>query len=177
MKQWIKSLFKAARMTSSDDSGNYRRGYYTYQGQEGGKGYIFTPYGFIHNPPDNSLALILSQNGQDSNSITMVDKPKTRKKNLSKGASGIENQTVGSYIVLENPDIEMHSPNDITITATDINITISGSITFTTGGASVTLDSSGITVTSGDVVADGISLKTHVHGGVTSGGSNTGVPV
>lgn len=29
----------------------------------------------------------------------------------------------------------------------------------------------------GDVIADGISLKNHVHGGVESGGSNTGVPV
>lgn len=33
----------------------------------------------------------------------------------------------------------------------------------------------GITVT-GDVTADGISLKTHTHGGVSSGGSNTGPP-
>lgn len=33
----------------------------------------------------------------------------------------------------------------------------------------------GITAT-GDVTADGISLKTHTHGGVASGGSNTGPP-
>lgn len=28
----------------------------------------------------------------------------------------------------------------------------------------------------GDVIADGVSLKTHTHGGVESGGSNTGAP-
>lgn len=33
-----------------------------------------------------------------------------------------------------------------------------------------------ITVTGGDVVADGISLKNHRHGGVTSGGSQTSTP-
>lgn len=34
-----------------------------------------------------------------------------------------------------------------------------------------------IVVTSGDVTADGKSLKTHLHGGVQSGSSNTGAPV
>jgi phage baseplate assembly protein V len=34
-----------------------------------------------------------------------------------------------------------------------------------------------VTVTGGDVIADGISLKTHKHGGVQAGGAQTGVPV
>ncbi|MDO5643906.1 MAG: phage baseplate assembly protein V [Paracoccus sp. (in: a-proteobacteria)] len=40
------------------------------------------------------------------------------------------------------------------------------------GGISITGD---VTV-AGDLIADGISLKAHVHGGVISGGSNTGGP-
>lgn len=40
------------------------------------------------------------------------------------------------------------------------------------GGVRITGD----IVVRGDVVADGISLKDHVHGGVQSGGSNTGGP-
>lgn len=32
-------------------------------------------------------------------------------------------------------------------------------------------------IVNGDVIADGISLKNHVHSGVTSGGDNTGAPV
>lgn len=31
-------------------------------------------------------------------------------------------------------------------------------------------------IVNGDVIADGISLKNHVHGGVTAGGDNTGQP-
>lgn len=49
------------------------------------------------------------------------------------------------------------------------------------GGATITgninVTSGTVSVTGGDVIADGISLKTHVHGGVESGGSNTGGPV
>ena len=40
----------------------------------------------------------------------------------------------------------------------------------------IRLQSGDIIVTGGDVIADGISLKTHVHGGVDSGGSNTDPP-
>lgn len=41
----------------------------------------------------------------------------------------------------------------------------------------VTVTGCNVTVTGGDVLADGISLKTHVHTGVTTGGSNTGGPI
>jgi hypothetical protein len=34
-----------------------------------------------------------------------------------------------------------------------------------------------VNVTNGDVIAGGISLMTHVHGGVQPGGGDTGVPV
>lgn len=46
------------------------------------------------------------------------------------------------------------------IQITEAGITIHGTVTVT-----------------GDVIADGISLKTHKHGGVTTGGGQTGVPV
>lgn len=47
------------------------------------------------------------------------------------------------------------------------NLTITGSLNV----------SGNITVTGGDVVADGVSLKTHVHSGVTTGGGTSGPPV
>lgn len=47
---------------------------------------------------------------------------------------------------------------------------------FKFGGMTAVITSAGITVTGGDVVADGISLKTHVHGGVTPGPSTTAGP-
>ena len=46
----------------------------------------------------------------------------------------------------------------------------------TIGGMTMLVNSGGVTVTGGDVVADGISLKTHTHGGVTPGPGNTDTP-
>ncbi len=47
-------------------------------------------------------------------------------------------------------------------------------IKLTTNGVEITAP--GNVIVHGDVIADGISLKTHRHGGVQSGGSTTGVP-
>jgi phage baseplate assembly protein V len=44
------------------------------------------------------------------------------------------------------------------------------------GGCTVVASANGIVVTGGDVVADGVSLKGHVHTGVLPGGANTGAP-
>lgn len=54
-----------------------------------------------------------------------------------------------------------------------INLQTSNGISLTCTKLTVTGD---VEVT-GDVTADGVSLKHHVHGGVTPGGSNTGEPV
>ena len=54
---------------------------------------------------------------------------------------------------------------------------INGSLTVVqTGGDSTTMSGVTIIVTSGDVIADGISLKNHTHGGVQTGTGSTGVP-
>lgn len=45
-----------------------------------------------------------------------------------------------------------------------------------TGVAGASTVQGNIAITSGDVTADGISLKTHVHGGVTTGSGNTAGP-
>jgi phage baseplate assembly protein V len=57
-----------------------------------------------------------------------------------------------------------------------------GEIKLTVDGVHMTITSSGVAIhgnvtVTGDVVADGISLKTHKHGGVQSGGSQTSTPV
>jgi hypothetical protein len=55
-----------------------------------------------------------------------------------------------------------------------------GPVTFhspVTFDAQVNVTSANIEVTGGDVVADGISLKTHPHSGVQAGGSDSGPPV
>jgi phage baseplate assembly protein gpV len=49
------------------------------------------------------------------------------------------------------------------------------------GGGNVSIDGPVVTTdtidTPGDITSGGISLQTHVHSGVQSGGSNTGGPV
>jgi phage baseplate assembly protein V len=59
----------------------------------------------------------------------------------------------------------------VTVTASTLDITAA---TSHDGNINVT---GTITVSGGDVIADGKSLKTHVHGGVTAGAAVTGVPV
>lgn len=45
------------------------------------------------------------------------------------------------------------------------------------GGCTFVASSAGIVVTGGDVTADGVSLKGHVHAGVRGGGDKSGAPV
>jgi len=58
------------------------------------------------------------------------------------------------------------------------NVTINGNLTVNGNGAGggVTMQNTSITLTGGDITADGVTLKTHTHGGVQTGGGNTGVP-
>lgn len=62
-------------------------------------------------------------------------------------------------------------------------IHLPGGVVINVAGASIEITAPGqikvigdIIVTGGDVVADGISLKTHVHGGIAPGGALTDVP-
>lgn len=56
------------------------------------------------------------------------------------------------------------------------HITIHAAGKVVVNGSNVDVNSGTITVTGGDVIADGISLKNHVHGGVSPGAANTGKP-
>ena len=116
---------------------------------------------------------------------------------------GFLNGTPTQYVQFSSAGIKIHSPTAIVLEAPDIQInaetveivasasTTVTTPTFTVNGATVlngslsqgTGDAGGgatmlgpVDVT-GDVTAGGKSLVTHVHSGVTSGGSNTGQPV
>jgi hypothetical protein len=49
-------------------------------------------------------------------------------------------------------------------------------VTVTGSGVTIQLTGGNVTVTGGDVIADGVSLKTHTHGGVEPGGGTSGPP-
>lgn len=77
--------------------------------------------------------------------------------------------------------VEIYGPNGVimrdtgsktvvTLTPDGITIDLGGDLTINANGNTVT-------VNDGDVIADGISLKTHTHSGVTEGDDDTGEPV
>jgi phage baseplate assembly protein gpV len=133
----------------------------------------------------------------------MADDPRRRPLNLDPGEVAVGNYLTGDYVhfkadgsvvvqtagavtvnagsVAINADTTING--DLTVTgdvsaqnATIAQTTTTGTIVFTQTGQTINVDGD-IIVVNGDVTADGISLKTHVHSGVTSGGSNTGAPV
>lgn len=54
--------------------------------------------------------------------------------------------------------------------------TYPGGVIIEISGGSVNITAPGNVIVNGDVIADGISLKTHVHGGITPGPADTGGP-
>jgi phage baseplate assembly protein gpV len=76
---------------------------------------------------------------------------------------GVLNGTPTQYVQFNASGISIISPNAVTINAPEINST--GDWTHT-----------GTITASVDVVANGISLHDHVHGGVQAGSGTTGVP-
>lgn len=90
--------------------------------------------------------------------------------NMAATVSGTLSATAGGATTLKCPSLLIDCPSTH-ITGTlqiDGKVTGSGGLAVSGGG--------GATVT-GDVVADGISLKGHVHSGVQGGSSNTGGPL
>ncbi|KGQ39865.1 phage baseplate protein [Gallibacterium anatis] len=89
--------------------------------------------------------------------------------------------------IYNNQDPAPASSNDIWLKNFSNGTTIehnrkTGNLTIHTSGkvivnnCNIDVNSGTITVNGGDVIADGISLKNHVHGGVKAGGDNTGKP-
>lgn len=107
----------------------------------------------------------------------------------------IHTETASTYIYIDpdNGTIEIKAPESLIINtesatinasgSTSINspeTTISGHVTIkgglsVSGGEGAQVD--GSISASGDITSGNISLQSHVHSGVTSGGSNTGTPV
>ncbi len=81
----------------------------------------------------------------------------------------------GDVTVTATGKIEMKSDTQITLTAPQI--VFNGPInTYSQDGGSGVMNVTGTLHATGDVTASGISLNSHVHDGVQSGGSTTGGP-
>lgn len=172
MRQALKRLIKAARSVMTSDADNYRRVRVVYLGSPERDALDLTPYGFGHHAPQGSLAVVLDLSAQDSNPVAIVADPRNRLyRNSVEGEAWLENPGTAALVLLKaGGDIEVTAPQG------NVNITAQTSTTVTIGTMTAVFDKDGLTVTDGDVVADGISLKTHTHSGVTAGGDNTGEP-
>ena len=93
---------------------------------------------------------------------------------------GVLNGLPAQYVQFSATGIRIHSPTkikldapDILLSATTIEINASASVTMTTP----IFQLNGEMNATGDIVGQGTSLHTHVHGGIAPGPSNTGQPV
>jgi len=127
-------------------------------------------YGFTSHPkPDAEAVAVCVGGSRDHVIIVKVGDRRFRLKNLAEGEVALYTD--------EGDAIHMKRGNEIHVTAaTKVklitplvemtgNLSVSGSVTV---GGSVTA--------TGDVIGQGTSLHTHVHGGVSTGLSNTEVP-
>lgn len=111
---------------------------------------------------------------------------------VSTGSTQLRSDDGGTYVEIAGGGVvNVVAPTSINLTAPTVNINASTAVNVTTPRETVTgvldiqnIDSAsspctvnGNIVTNGDVVASGVSLVSHVHSGVQSGGSNTGQPV
>lgn len=112
------------------------------------------PYGLSTRPLGGAEAIIFSVGGnRDHPLAVVVDDPRHRPAGLAAGEVCLHAAQPAEQHIILRADGTIH------IQAT----------------AGVTIDAPTVEVT-GDVVADGISLRQHTHGGVEAGGGSTGAP-
>lgn len=113
----------------------------------------FQQYGFTSVPHAGAEAVVVCVGGSRSHGLVIaVDDRRYRLKGLAAGEVALYTD--------EGDKIHLQRGGTIEIVA----------------GTKVSVFSPLVEVSAGDVVADGISLKTHVHGGVEPGAGTTGAP-
>lgn len=115
----------------------------------------FEPYGFTSNPQAGAEVLAAFIEGDRSHGIVICAADRRYRLAALKSGEVALYDDLGHVIKLARTGIE------ITGAGHEIKIT----------------NCPKVSVTGGDVVADGISLKNHKHGGVQAGSAQTGVPV
>lgn len=120
-------------------------------------------------PSEGEQVLVLAPSGELAQGVIVPglyqdDHPQN-------GSSGNIQRTTYSDGSVVQYDTDAHQ---LTVTVGTGSVVVNCSTATVNGNVHV--NSGTVTVTGGDVIADGISLKTHKHGGVVPGGGQTGVP-
>lgn len=174
----MRNLIKRCRVTlSTPDDENFPSVQVSFNGKVRTVEVIM-PYGLSARIPVDALGHKLLINGNEDDQAAIFNTPTERFKLKAEGEVAIGNPKSGSVVYFrENGDIQIIGKNafDITVDA-GMNLTVAGGVTI---NADVTINGtlkvSGDTVLDSLLEVDGIDFATHVHGGVTAGGSNTGV--
>ena len=156
----------AAYLGFPDDSGDVRIVNLSDRGKTY-KGVMWLPYGMSVHPPDDSGAVVFLLRGNESDPIALVDKPQTRYK-VDKGEVKLGPPEIGSFVFFDKD-------GNVTVSAPGKTVNVTGT-TINLNAATIVNCNSDLDMQDNDIlnVAGTASLDTHTHGGVESGGSNTG---
>lgn len=125
----------------------------------------FQGYGFTSVPLPGGSALVVCVGGSRSHPVIVAtDDARYRLTGLQPGEVALYTDQGDKIHIKRGGNIDIVAATKLKITAPAIEMT--GPLTV----------AGNITVTGGNVVADGIGLKTHVHPGVTAGSASTGLP-
>ena len=137
-------------------------------------------YGYTSVPKVGAEGVMVCVSGDRTHGIVVVmDDRRYRLKNLQPGEVALYTDEGDTIVVKRGRKIEVTAGAEVTVTAPVVKVEASTKVTLTTPLVEMTQDLSvgGSISVVGDVVADGISLTAHAHGGVTPGDGNTGVPL
>lgn len=161
----IKTLFKLAELISSDNSGDIKKGIFSFMGSAP-EGVLFSPYGIMSNPPDGSIIMALSQNGNEANQIGVAVNTKDIVDG-SKDTDVVIGNPVSKTFIHFRGDKEMDiiSPLKVNVTAPDVEVNASNKVKVT---------ATDIELVSDTLTHNGINIgETHVHEQKVDSAGNT----
>lgn len=140
----------------------------------------FQEYGFTSHPKRGAEAIVLCVGGSRAHPIIVaVDDRRFRLKSLAEGEVALYTDE-GDYVWFKRGrNIEVLAGTKAKVTAPEVELVASTRVRLATPLTEITGNvtvNGNVTVTGGNIIADGVGLKTHVHSGVQTGPSNTGGP-
>lgn len=171
----IRNLIKFARLLSTDDTGGQRFSRVVFHDKDQ-KVLMFSPYGLMHHPPNDSLVVLFSQQGMESNIVGMADHPKIRTlKGLAQGEVALGNYLTDHYLyfdqngkaTLVTDDLDVLVTDTTLLTTTDLDVQVSDATTIQTKSLTATVTDDC------EVTATNITMSASSNVSISAGGNMT----
>lgn len=187
----IRAMLRRAAIVAADDGGTQQLLDLSGLASEQLKKIVHVqPFGLSSNPPVGGEGVLLSPGGRADRAMFFGGEHKDhRPKNLPMGAVAIYD-AFGDILEFVETSVRLVHAAKITLQAPiivlDGAVQITGAMNGASGTGAISIGSvinstaninTTANVSGADVLAGGKSGKNHVHGGVQSGGSNTGAPI